>query len=184
MARSAGVVVFNSGPFIPLVPPSRKRQGGCRPPSLPGPRQSCRNWTMPVFLPLHQTLLHWIQMHVLQARREFLLVSHKAIPILVLPERPMGTPPRVQPRRHHLFWRHAAPARSATDTAAKSVRASCYGQGTIVDFGLSWCVKNREQRPLPVTLGTNTTCRLNEVGTPDQGMACSCSTFVSFRMVT
>ena len=42
-------------------------------------------------------------MHVLQARSEFFLVSHKAIPKLVLPQRTLCTPPRVQPQRHDLF---------------------------------------------------------------------------------
>ena len=42
-------------------------------------------------------------MHVLEARREFLLVSYKAIPILVLPGGPMGTPPRMQSQRHDLL---------------------------------------------------------------------------------
>src|SRR5271157_355139 len=93
--------------------------------AVPCPKQNCcKTGPTPIFLPLHQTFLHWVQVHVLEARREFRLVSYKAIPILMLPQGPMGAPPRVQPQRHKSFWRRAAPARSATDTAAKSARVS------------------------------------------------------------
>ena len=78
----------------------------------------------PIFRPLHQSLLHRIQMHVIQALTEFLFVSHKTVPKLMLPQRPLGTPPRVQSQRHDLFGVIQRPARSATETAAKSVRGS------------------------------------------------------------
>jgi hypothetical protein len=51
----------------------------------------------PILRPLHQSFLHWIQMHVLQALTEFLLVSHKAIPCRggMLPKRPLAPLPGV-----------------------------------------------------------------------------------------
>jgi hypothetical protein len=42
-------------------------------------------------------------MHVLQALSEFPLVPHKAITILVLPERSAGSSPGVNPQGHDLL---------------------------------------------------------------------------------
>jgi hypothetical protein len=71
-------------------------------PPLTCPKRNCCNWTTANLPPLHQSLSSPDQMHALQARREFLLVSHKAFPILMLAQWSLCTPPGVQPQRHDL----------------------------------------------------------------------------------